>query len=254
MKVFKEIGIGINAYSDAFIFIKKHRLWHFFIVPALFNLVAFIITSVLAWQFSGELLNFLREKIGLHDEVQMFWRIIQFILALMIRIVIILLYFKFYRYLILILFAPILAYISERVQQILYNEHKKITFSKFVKDAIRGMGIAIRNLLFEFGFTLIIFILGVIVTFLAPFVPLAIFLLESYFFGFAMIDYRNEYKEMNAKQSNDFIWSHKGLALSNGLIFNFLLLIPVFGVLFAPVLSLIAAALSVDKALYKPKI
>lgn len=248
MIFFKEIGRGISAYSYALDFIREHRLWHLLIWPALFNFAAFITTLWIAWYYSGIFIDFLREQSGVTESSAFLWHFVQLVLAIIIRLILLLLYLKIYRYIILIFFAPVLSYVSEKVQEILTGRKTVFSVGRLLKDSLRGMSVACRNFLLEIAVTISIIIGGIIVTILAPLVPLMIFLAESYFYGFNMIDYRNEYHGMGLKESNRFIWEHKGLAMANGIVFHFLLLIPVAGVLFAPVLSLIAAILSVDSS------
>lgn len=253
MNFFNQMGKGINSYSKALDFIRKHRLSHLFFLPAIFNFIAFLLTAWLAWQYSGDFVSYLREQSGLTEPETMLWRVVQFILAIIIRLIMLLLYLKMYRYIILILFAPLLAYVSEKVQEILSGENTSFSLSRLINDSLRGMAIAFRNFLLEIAVTIAIIVAGFIVSIASPLIPVLIFLVESYFYGFSMIDYRNEYVGMSFRESNKFIWEHKGLALSNGIVFNFLLLIPVLGVLFAPTLALTAAILSVDPSNLNPK-
>ena len=77
--------------------------------------------------------------------------------------------------------------------------------------------------------------------------PFLIFAVESYYFGFAMLDYRNEYKLISAKESRILINQHRGLALGVGSMFNFMLFVPFLGVLVAPVLSVVAGGLAFNE-------
>ena len=62
-----------------------------------------------------------------------------------------------------------------------------------------------------------------------------------------MIDYFNELQKLSAKESRQMIWAHKGLALGNGAMFNLLLLVPVVGVMTAPLLALTASHIAMQK-------
>ena len=84
------------------------------------------------------------------------------------------------------------------------------------------------------------------ISWILPLTPIAILLLESYFVGFSMADYRNEYLGINSADSKKLINSYPGLVIGNGLIFNILILFPLLGVLFTPALALIASGLSIN--------
>jgi CysZ protein len=109
------------------------------------------------------------------------------------------------------------------------------------------MEIAVFNFIRDLLMTSLIIILVFILTWLAPLAPFIIFFVESYFFGFAMLDYRNQYLNMSVKESQKVIRKNMGLAIGNGICFNMILLLPVLGVMLGPALALIAAGLSIDE-------
>ena len=116
-----------------------------------------------------------------------------------------------------------------------------------MKDILRGIRIALRNLLWQTVYVLSIFILSFVplVGWIAPLVALMV---ECYYFGFSMLDYSSERNKLSASQSIEFIGRHKGLAIGNGLIFYLMHMIPVLGWLLAPSYAVIAATLSLLKA------
>jgi CysZ protein len=118
--------------------------------------------------------------------------------------------------------------------------------SHFLADCTRGMRIAFKNFFIELFITIGILIFSLLIGWLLPIAPLAILVIESYFFGYAMIDYRNEYYDIPRSESHEMITDHPGLAIGNGLFFNLSLLVPLLGILFAPVIALIAAGLTVN--------
>ncbi|MBW8051782.1 MAG: EI24 domain-containing protein [Cytophagales bacterium] len=246
MSFLKEFFLGITTYFDAISFINQHKLWKFLILPALINIVLFITACYLGWIYAGELTDFIAEKMGVNQIDEGIRRIIQIIILIIIRFITFLIYFKFYRYLVLIIMAPVLAFISEKTQEIISGTTVPFVFSRFIGDVLRGMGIALKNLGKELTLTILIYLL-LFIPFLLPLVPIFIIIIESYFYGFAMIDYRNEFKRLSAKESSIMIWEHKGFALGNGLSFNILLFVPIIGVLFAPVFAVIAAGIGSNK-------
>jgi CysZ protein len=161
---------------------------------------------------------------------------------------VLLLFLKFFRYFVLILYAPILTYISERVQALATGVVKPFRWRIFGREVVRAIGVVLVNLVLEMGITLLLLLMAFMLPILVPVVPLAIFSVESYFFGFAMMDYRSEYHGVSAAESRRQIFRLKGLAFSNGLVFHLMLLIPFFGVLFGPPVSVVAAGLSFNAA------
>lgn len=246
MTFFNELAKAIQAYFNSLEFINQHKLWGYFIIPAILNLLVFIAVGVIAFYSAGELIYYFSDLTDLDtsNEAVAFG---QMLLAVLIRIIVFLIYLKLYRYFILILLAPVLALMAEKLFELKNESSVPFKFSRFISNAARGIKIAFSNLLKEIALTLIILIMVILLPIISPFAPLVIFLIEGYYYGFSMIDYFNELKGMKADESRGFIWEHKGLALGNGTLFSLLLLIPFIGVLIVPSLSLVAAHLSLEE-------
>jgi len=246
MHFFKEFGIGIGHYTIAYRFIKEHKLWYWLIIPCLLNLIAFAVVGYFSWTYTGDLLEYLLVKMGVEGEN--WWRImLQGLISIFVRLIIVMLYLKLFRYIVLILFAPMLAFISDKIQEINTGRKKPFTFNQFARDVVRGVVIAVKNLFLEIVVTVCILLISVAVPVLAIVAPFLIYAVESYYFGFAMLDYRNEFMLLSAKQSRQLINNHRGLVLGIGAMFNLMLFIPFFGVLMAPVLSVVAGGLAFNQ-------
>jgi CysZ protein len=115
-----------------------------------------------------------------------------------------------------------------------------------MKDIVRGIRLALRNMLWQTVYTVSILILSFI-----PLVgwvtPLLALLVECYYLGFSMLDYSCERNKLSTSQSITFIGRHKGLAIGNGMVFYIMHFIPVLGWLFAPSYAVIAATISLYK-------
>lgn len=246
MNFFYEFSLAIRYYFKAIAFVREHKLWYLLAIPALLNLLAFVFVIYFSWMYSGDLINFLIDKLGF-ESTSSWLMIFQFMISFAVRIIVILLYVKLFRYVILIFFAPMLAFVSDKIQEIATNHPKPFNILQFTRDIYRGMTIALRNLFFELVFTFVILGVSVVIPFLALLAPFLIFGIESYYYGFAMIDYRNENMMLKAKESRELINNHRGLAIGNGAMFNLLLFIPFLGVMFAPVLAVIAGGLVMNE-------
>jgi CysZ protein len=98
--------------------------------------------------------------------------------------------------------------------------------------------------------------------------------MQSYFYGFSMLDYTSERLKMNLQQSENFIWQHKWLAVAIGTVFNLLvvvsttfsifpsvfvsffvkafLLIPLIALSIAPIYGVVAGTIAALKILTPP--
>ena len=62
----------------------------------------------------------------------------------------------------MVLMSPLFAYLSEKTEAIATNNTYKFHFVRFLKDTVRGIYIASRNLIFELVFILIFTLIGFI--------------------------------------------------------------------------------------------
>ena len=246
MRFLNELQLSFRFYSRALRFVEEHGLWSVFLLPALLQLIAAIAVAYAAWSTSGYLVDWVFIQIQGADDTNSFGSVLKGILLIIIHGSVIFLYIKAFRYIVLILYAPIMVRISNKVQSAATGREPGACSGRYWYGCSRGARIASKNLVLELLVTLGIAFLTMLIIWIAPLAPLFILIAESYFFGYSIIDYRNEYFEMSRAESRQLISEHPGLVLGNGILFNVLLLIPLFGVLFAPPLALIAGGLSMN--------
>lgn len=247
----KEIIISIQSFFNAHRFIVKHKLWKWIIIPGIIYTILFIAGIWLFWVSSNSAIELILLKTGVKgwlDRAHDGWLSFLFIVGqIILRLVLLLFYFSLFKFLFLIIGSPVFAYLSERTESIIEGKDFPFSLSQLLKDIIRGIRIALRNIVWQtvYIFTILILSFIPLVGWIAPLVA---FLVECYYFGFSMLDYSSERNRLNTQQSAELIGRHKGLAIGNGLIFYLLHLVPVIGWLFAPSYAVIAATLSLVDA------
>ncbi|MEP6846553.1 MAG: EI24 domain-containing protein, partial [Panacibacter sp.] len=137
---------------------------------------------------------------------------------IILRIVLLLFYFSLFKFFFLIIGSPLFAYLSEKTEGIIDNKDLPFSWNQLFIDIVRGISIALRNLLWQTVYVITILLLSFIPIFgwVAPVIAL---LVECYYFGFSMLDYSSERSKMSATESIEFIGNHKGLAIGNGIVF-----------------------------------
>jgi CysZ protein len=247
----KEIIISIQAYFEAHRFIVKHRLWKWILIPGLIYTILFIVGIYFFWVSSNSAIEWLLLKSGVKgwlDRMHENWLNFIFIIGqIILRLVLLLLYFSLFKFLFLIIGSPVFAYLSEKTDSIIENKEFPFSFPQLAKDVLRGIGIALRNLLWQTVYVVSILILSFIPV--AGWVtPLLALFVECYYLGFSMLDYSSERNKLSVAESIELIGHHRGLAIGNGMVFYAMHLIPVLGWLFAPSYAVIAATLSLHRA------
>ncbi len=247
----KEIIISIQSFFDAHRFIVKHRLWKWIFIPGIFYCILFIAGMYLFGISSVRITEYVLLKSGLKawlETMQESWLNLLVIVGQgIIMAVLFLFYFSLFKFLFLIIGSPVFAYLSERTESIIEGRDFPFSLPQLLKDIVRGITIALRNLLWQTVYLVTILILSFIpvVGWIAPLMAL---LTECYYFGFSMLDYSSERNKMSASQSIEFIGRHKGLAIGNGLVFYMMHFLPLIGWLLAPTYAVVAATLSLHKA------
>ena len=164
-----------------------------------------------------------------------------------LQLVMVLFYFSLFKFLFLVIGSPVFAYLSEKTESIIDGKDFPLNFKQLLRDILRGMRIALRNIVWQsvYLLTILIFSFIPIIGWVAPLIALFV---ECYYFGFSMLDYSSERNKLSYYQSVAFIGHHKGLAIGNGMVYYLMHLVPVIGWLFAPSYAVIAATLSIINA------
>ena len=240
----KGLSAGITAYGQALRLISKLGLWGYVFIPALLSLLLASIIGFSAWNLSDEL----GHQLIAWYPWEMGLSIIERIGTVFSGLLMIALGLMLYKHLIILLSAPFMSPLSEKVENHLMGKSTTIRFSisQILKDLVRGLRIALRNIIRESFYLILLLIAGLIPIF-SPFTPFLILAVQSFYAGFGNIDYTLE-RHLNVRNSVRFVKSNKGLALGNGLVFMGLLAIGI-GFLIAPPLAAIAATIETTKRL-----
>lgn len=245
--------LSISQCFNALVFIFRHNLYWYFLVPIGVS-VALFIAGISGIQSALQVAD---SFIQTSDSQWLSHHVFDIFLRIGIWIIFIILYMFLGGYIILIILSPIFSIVSERTESILTNKQYKFSVSKFISDVFRGVVIVVRNMLKEVLLGAILYFILFVSNFFPPLTVLlaaiihaALFIISSYFYGFSFLDYVCERRNMGYKESIDFIYSHKGLAIGFGSIFMFAMGIPFIGMAIAGFVGIIlsvAATLAIIK-------
>ena len=249
----KQIGLGFKTYFNAIGFIFSKGLWWAFLFPLALNVLLFlggyslvesVTTDIQSWvagSWSAEGGDFF-----LSEYLPGF---IEVVIGLLLKVVFFFVFAYVGGYITLILLSPLLAYLSQRTEEIISGKTYPFNVHQFVRDIARGILIALRNLVLETGWMILLFILAFIPV-IGWLGALPFFIVSAYFYGFSFMDYTSERRKMNISGSVAFIREYKWLAIANGTLFFLFLLVPFCGVTlsgFLAIVSVVAATLAVNE-------
>lgn len=254
MTFFRDFRSGFSGFFRAFGFALNNRMGWMFLVPillwvllafGLFHLLEGPVEHLSAWLAA-------RLDIPVDPVATDWWTDIkaflngarELIMGIILKLAIAYLLFIANKYIVLILLSPLLAYASERTEEIITGRTFPFSWAQLMKDALRGALIAIRNGIMELSFTVVIWFLTLLVPLLAPISLPLLFLISAYFYGFSMFDYVFERRRMLIGESVRAVNDRIGAVMANGALFSLVMKLPLFGVMFAPVMASIGAVLA----------
>ncbi|HEY5407487.1 MAG TPA: EI24 domain-containing protein [Ginsengibacter sp.] len=247
----EEIIIAIRSYFKAHHFIVKHKLWKWILIPGIIYAILFAFGIYIFWQSSAHVIDYFFSKTGLkiwlQKEHDSWLRFIFIFGQLILQLILMLVYFSWFKYLFLIIGSPVFAWLSEKTEAIMSNTNYTFEFSRYVSDIRRGVQIALRNLLWQTVYSVTILFLALVplIGWASP--VLAVFV-ECYYFGFSMLDYTSGRKGLPSSESIDYIGDHRGLAIGNGMVFFVMHVVPFAGWVLAPGYAVVAATLSFQES------
>jgi CysZ protein len=213
---FKQFFLGIRNYAKAFRFIMEHNLYWYFLIPAGLMLLIYKAGDMIQSR------HFDYPLVSMNDVV---W----YSIRLLVEISIAVLLMKFAKYLVVVLLSPLLSHISTKCEKILTGNAYSFSIKQLAQDVKRSLRIVVRNLMWEYFFFIILFL----VSFFgwedpesSPVFYLT-FVIGFYYYGFSFLDYINERRKLDVDRSIIFIRKHRGLAIAIGGVYSMLILLPV---------------------------
>jgi CysZ protein len=247
----KEIVIAIQSYAEAHRLVMKHRLWKWILIPGIIYAILFMVSMYFFGKSATSVIEYLTNFTGLSNWIQKFqnsWLGFFFTFAgIILWLILMFFYFSLFKYIWLIVGSPIYAYLSEKTDAIISGNDFPFSFRQLIKDAGRGVNLAVRNSLWQTVYTVSLLILALIPV-VGWVIPMVAMFIECYYYGFSMLDYSSERKKLSASQSIAFISKHKGLAIGNGIVFYIMHVFVLVGWVLAPAYAVIAATISMHKA------
>ncbi len=234
-----QISTGIWHFIKATGFLFKHRLWHYYLYPVILSIIlyAFLIGALIKYAYDIVQYAFapympeLMPKIEkASDYLDILSKIpVYGVLAVVFSMLALILAGKFSKYIVLIIMAPVFSILSERIDSIITGKTYDFSSMQMLKDMIRGILIAIRNLIIELFWMAGISVLSIFSGGLGLLASPILFIISAYFYGFSMIDYTCERRKLSIKDSVKFVRHYKFFAIGNGGMYLLCSLIPVLG-------------------------
>ncbi|HUX83956.1 MAG TPA: EI24 domain-containing protein [Chitinophagaceae bacterium] len=242
---FREVIRAIRCYGLAHTLIRRQRLLKWILLPGLMFMGLFSLGTWLVWIASELVTTDINSSLGVSRWIQRLesgWVSFFFILlGLSVRLVFFSFFFSLLKYLLVIVLAPYFERMASLTESFINPMEPRPAQQLHVVQ--RAATLAARN-----G-TIQTIVLGILLVLsfipVAGWVtPLVCFVVECYYFGFAVLDHACRLHRLSYSQSINFISDHRGLAIGNGLVFYLFMFIPVAGWILGPGYAMVAATIS----------
>lgn len=244
---------GVKAYFPAFemLFSRKFRkfLWFPVFVVFILFLAGNWLVAYAGDNIYGLFEDRLRAWVGGISWLQWLTSATGMLIRILLRIVYFFLFMAFGGYIVLIVMSPVYSWLSERTEAALTGHEYPFSWRQLLWEVFRGIGIALRNMIFQLFFT-VVFMLCSFIPLIGLLSPLAVFLTSAYFYGFSFMDYTIERKRFNVKESVRYVNRNIGTVTGIGSVFALALMIPWFSLIvcsFVSLLSVMAAAIAISE-------
>jgi CysZ protein len=241
-----EFFAGLKSYGRAWRLIRNGRMWPLLIIPGMIGLLYFPLFGLLTVWHGGKVTRYLQEN-WLPDFLKQ--QVVAVLITVIVWVLALYLGYIFFRNLVMVLYAPVLSYLSQRTEeQALGRVRAAENPASMVRGALRAIGMSLTSLVLSLGcFVLLLFLLLIPIVgqiAMAVLLPLS----QMFFAGHGFVDPTIERRNMSVGQSFKFAWQNRGRIIGCGAGFVLLTMIPVLGWFLGPTLAVVAGTIvTLDK-------
>lgn len=245
---------GFGTYFRVLPIMFKHRLWPLQIIPALLSLILSSAMVVGFW-FAGDFIaKWIDKKMKLesmdsagewYSDLLNWTKLDDGISAAAGAVVFVMLCVVFmfvHKHIILVLLSPLLGKLAEATYQRVMNDTASSPLT-IGQSFSRGIRLNFSNLFKEVSLNIMFFACNLIPGFGQVMATTGLFLNQSRFLGYSLMDTAIEHKGYNVKESLDFVRRRNGHSAGIGAGYILLMFIPFIGWMFAPTFGTIAGTL-----------
>ena len=237
-----DLNTGLSSWGKAFSLVSRYGLWGYILFPGLVSLLLALLLLYAGWGMAAGIGVWIQ---GLYPEAWWGHDIVDNAAGILAFLLTALLLAFFYKYIVMIVVAPFLGPLSEKVESIATGQPAPpFSLKNTVRDTVRALRVTLRNVFRELLYTLLLLVLQFVPVVGTVISSVSIFLIQAYFAGFGNMDPVLERRHMDINQRVNFVSRHRWLAIGNGAVFVLLMFIPILGWFLAPAYGTVGATLA----------
>lgn len=254
MTFFKDFFYAIRNSLKGITFIFEKGIWPYVFYPLILWLIIWSLSVYMLTGLTDQIAEIINIKLKIKNIPDSgdwlpfakpfltgyFSTIISFIL----KIVFILILSTFSKYMTFIFLSPFFSILSESVEEKMEGTKYPFSATQLFKDIIRGIGISIRNMAFEYFFIILCFAVTLCFPPIIVITTPCLLFLSWYFTGVTILDYNFERHKMSIKGSVQFAKKYKGIVCGVGAVYSILMMLPFFiGMMVGPIVAIVGATI-----------
>jgi CysZ protein len=241
----KELILIARSWQQARLFSQRHKLLREMILPGIVYSLLFLTGIYFFFSSANAVTDWIGRTVGVAVWLQRErseWLSFLFVMnGMMLQLLLVLIYFSWFKYFILITGSPLFTYMSEKTEVLVDGKEHSFEWSDVIADAKRGIQLALRNAGWQTVYLIALLLLSFIPV-IGWVTPLIALVIECYYFGMSMLDYSLARIGYDRAQSTRFVQAHTGLAIGTGIVyFAMHILLPL-----APAYAILSATLSIE--------
>jgi len=216
-------------------------MWPLLLVPGLVSLFYFPIITFLTFRYGGRVANYIRDH-WLPQILKQKYSV--WLITVLLWLMGFYLGFILFRNVVMILYAPVLGYISGKTEE---NSRPgalaPVPSTGMVRGAVRGISMSLFSLVLAIGGFILCCVMLIVPVIGQVFMAVLLPLWQMFLAGHGFVDPTLERRSFRVRQSFRFVWGHRRRVMGCGCGFVLLSLIPVLGWFLGPTLGVVAGTL-----------
>ncbi|MDF1753716.1 MAG: EI24 domain-containing protein [Verrucomicrobiales bacterium] len=234
------VALGLGAYMRVVPTLFRYKLWPAQFVPAFLSLILSTLMVTAFWLAATGITKWIDARVNLPwpewDEAV---NSLSFIFTMLLMLLV---FLSVHKHVILVLLSPFLGKLAEATYRAVMNDESTspLTVSQSIS---RGIRINLGNIVKEAFLNGFFLACNIIPGFGPVLASAGLFINQSRFMGFGLMDFPLEHKGLSVKESIRFVKYRSGCSTGVGAGYILLMLVPFFGWMFAPTFGTIAGTL-----------
>lgn len=239
---FEQFVLTLRKHREAVDFIYQHRIWEGFWKYGWVGRLLVLVGVLIGMKFLSIIFNWLTQTDA--SDPLAFISSMGNLVTQFASESYHFLFFGGMKYIMIILLEIIIFHVCRRTLAILTGEETEAGFQAFVRAQVRMIKVAFYSWVMETILTVILKVFFGIFGFIDFLQPAAVFIVQCYYLGFAVLDNYHEQFHMKIKESAKYAQNFIGVALAVGLLLQGFFAIPLAGAIAGPFISAVAVTLA----------